>query len=103
LVSTEEIDSQGQTIEGVEQVEHEQELLAEVQEVVGNTEFDDEPHQPRKYYVRGGKAEIDSEVTYDLAGVKPAPRHAELAVNLAGSMATFLIATWEGRSGGERE
>lgn len=29
--------------------------------------------------------------------VKPAPRHAELAVNLAGAMATFLIATWEFR------
>ncbi|MDR6790064.1 hypothetical protein J2Y58_003444 [Sphingomonas sp. BE138] len=28
---------------------------------------------------------------------KPAPRHAELAVNLAGSMATFLVATWEAR------
>lgn len=26
---------------------------------------------------------------------KPAARHAELAVNLAGSMATFLVATWE--------
>jgi hypothetical protein len=26
---------------------------------------------------------------------KPAPRHAELAVNLAGTMATFLITTWE--------
>lgn len=26
--------------------------------------------------------------------VKPAPRHAELAVNLAGSMALFLISTW---------
>jgi hypothetical protein len=32
------------------------------------------------------------------AGVKPASRHAELAVNLAGSMATFLIATWEVRN-----
>lgn len=31
------------------------------------------------------------------AGVKPAPRHAELAVNLAGSMATFLVATWDSR------
>ncbi len=31
-------------------------------------------------------------------GVKPAPRHAELAVNLAGTMATFLIATWEART-----
>ena len=28
---------------------------------------------------------------------KPAARHAELAVNLAGTMATFLIATWEAR------
>ena len=27
--------------------------------------------------------------------VKPAPRHAELAVNLAGAMATFLAQTWE--------
>jgi hypothetical protein len=26
--------------------------------------------------------------------VKPAPRHAELAVNLAGSMSLFLISTW---------
>lgn len=27
--------------------------------------------------------------------VKPAPRHAELAVNLAGTMASFLVSTWE--------
>ncbi|MBL8822281.1 MAG: abortive infection family protein [Planctomycetia bacterium] len=31
-------------------------------------------------------------------GSKPKSRHAELAVNLAGTMATFLIATWEARS-----
>jgi len=31
------------------------------------------------------------------AGVRPAPRHAELAVNLAGTMATFLLQTWEAR------
>lgn len=31
-------------------------------------------------------------------GVKPAPRHAELAVNLAGALANFLLATWEARS-----
>lgn len=30
--------------------------------------------------------------------IKPSPRHAALAVNLAGSMAAFLIATWEERS-----
>lgn len=32
-------------------------------------------------------------------GVKAAPRHAELAVNLAGSTALFLLATWEAKSG----
>jgi hypothetical protein len=30
--------------------------------------------------------------------VKPSARHAELAVNLAGSMATFIVSTWEARS-----
>lgn len=30
-----------------------------------------------------------------IAAVRPAARHAELAVNLAGTMATFLLATWE--------
>lgn len=29
--------------------------------------------------------------------VKPAPRHAQLAVNLAGAMTAFLVATWEAR------
>ena len=29
---------------------------------------------------------------------KPSARHAELAVNLAGAMATFLVATWEART-----
>lgn len=28
-------------------------------------------------------------------GIKPAPRHAELAVNLSGSLASYLLATWE--------
>jgi hypothetical protein len=31
------------------------------------------------------------------SGVKPAPRHAELAVNLAGAMATFLLQTRDER------
>lgn len=31
-------------------------------------------------------------------GAKAAPRHAELAVNLAGSMALFLLATWEAKT-----
>ncbi|HEX7375965.1 MAG TPA: type I restriction-modification enzyme R subunit C-terminal domain-containing protein [Pirellulales bacterium] len=29
-------------------------------------QFDDEQREPRKFYVRGGKVEIDTEVTYDL-------------------------------------
>jgi hypothetical protein len=29
--------------------------------------------------------------------VKPLPRHAELAVNMAGSMASFLLATFEAK------
>jgi uncharacterized protein YfkK (UPF0435 family) len=29
------------------------------------------------------------------AAVHPLPRHAELAVNLAGTMATFILSTWE--------
>lgn len=28
-------------------------------------------------------------------GIKPAPRHAELAVNLSGSLASYLLTTWE--------
>lgn len=30
--------------------------------------------------------------------VKPAPRHAELAVNLAGALAVYLLATWDARN-----
>lgn len=37
------------------------------------------------------------------AGIKPAPRHAELAVNLAGSLALYLLGTWEVRSATEEE
>jgi hypothetical protein len=32
-----------------------------------------------------------------VTGTKPAPRHAELAVNLSGTVATFLLQTWEAR------
>jgi hypothetical protein len=31
-------------------------------------------------------------------GSKPAPRHAELAVNLSGALAIYLLATWEARN-----
>jgi type I restriction enzyme R subunit len=63
LATVEEINDQGQTIEGTEHVEEEEQLQ---DEAGGKPQFDDEQSTPRKYYVRGGKAGIDTEVTYDL-------------------------------------
>jgi type I restriction enzyme R subunit len=65
LVSTEEIDEAGQTVEGTEQVEEKEKPPPEDDEA-GKPQYDDERHEPRKYYVRAGKADIDTEVTYDL-------------------------------------
>ncbi len=36
-------------------------------------------------------------------GSKPLPRHAELAVNLSGALASYLLATWEAKSSLERK
>ncbi|WP_236705234.1 abortive infection family protein [Pseudomonas sp. RIT-PI-o] len=33
------------------------------------------------------------------SAIKPAPRHAELAVNLAGALSLYLLDTWEAKSG----
>jgi type I restriction enzyme R subunit len=65
LVSTEEIDEQGETVPGTEGVEEEQDTGPEDEEA-GKPEYDDEHPVPKKYYVRGGKVDIDTEVTYDL-------------------------------------
>src|SRR5205823_12373979 len=54
----------GQTVAGSESVAEEQEPQSE--EEVSEPEYDDEPHPPRKFYVHGGKTDIDTEVTYDL-------------------------------------
>ena len=35
--------------------------------------------------------------------VRPKSRHAELAVNLAGTMAAFLVSTWKERSGASED
>src|SRR5437763_16457737 len=62
LVNEEKIDEEGDTVE-----EH---CLAEEQETIeeqeSTPEYDDENPLPRKFYVHGGKADIDTEVTYDL-------------------------------------
>jgi len=48
-------------------------------------------------YATGGGGDIADAHGKGAAGTKPAPRHAELAVNLSGTMATFLLQTWEAR------
>jgi type I restriction enzyme R subunit len=65
LVSQEEIDEAGKTVEGTEEnKEEETEQLEE--EETGVPGYDDEQAEPRKYYVKGGKVGIDTEVTLDL-------------------------------------
>jgi len=62
LVSEEQIDDQGETIET-------KEITTEAEpekQGPSKPEYDDEEHGPRKYYVRGGRIDIDTHVTYDL-------------------------------------
>ena len=65
LVSQEEIDEAGNTVEGSEQSAEEEPPQPEEGET-GVPEYDDEHPDPRKYYVRGGQVGIDTEVTLDL-------------------------------------
>jgi type I restriction enzyme R subunit len=64
LVSTEEMNEHGETVEGTET--NEEETPQQEEPETNIPEYDDEQHQPRKYYVKGGKVGIDTEVTYDL-------------------------------------
>lgn len=64
LVTTEEIDDNGDTIEGSEHVDEEDETPPDDDE--GHLDFDDETPEPRKYYVHGGTGGIDTEVAFDL-------------------------------------
>jgi type I restriction enzyme, R subunit len=65
LVSQEEIDAAGKTVEGSEQIAGEEKPPPEEEET-SKPEFDDEPPAPKKYYVKGGQVGIDTEVTFDL-------------------------------------
>jgi type I restriction enzyme R subunit len=65
LVSQEEIDAAGQTVEGSETTADEEKPRPEEEET-SKPEFDDEPPAPKKYYVKGGQVGIDTEVTFDL-------------------------------------
>jgi len=65
LVSQEEIDAAGEIVEGSQQVAEEDKPAPEDEET-GIPEYDDEHPAPRKYYVKGGKVGIDTEVTLDL-------------------------------------
>src|SRR5262249_4561809 len=62
LATVEAIDEKGETIPDSQETEAEQEPDADV----GKPRYDDELALPRKYYVHGGKTDIDTEVTYDL-------------------------------------
>jgi type I restriction enzyme R subunit len=64
LVSQEEIDEAGKTVEGSEKTAEEEPPLPE--EETGIPEYDDQHHGPRKFYVKGGNVGIDTEVTLDL-------------------------------------
>ncbi len=67
LVETELIDDAGQTIEGTQHVEEEEPPPDDEGDGrAGQPQFDDEPREPRKFYVRGGQVGIDTEMTYDL-------------------------------------
>ena len=63
LATLEEIDEEGRTVSVTEEGSQE---TSDLEETGGRPNFDDEPAMPRKYYVHGGKADIDTEVTYDL-------------------------------------
>lgn len=63
LVTSEEIDENGDTVPGSEENEPEP---TPTDEGPSDPEFDDETPQPRKYYVHGGPGGVDTEVTYDL-------------------------------------
>ncbi len=63
LATVEEVNELGETVKVSEETEQ---AVEEPGEESGKPQYDDEEHQPRKYYVHGGKAGIDTEVTYDL-------------------------------------
>ncbi len=70
LATTEEIDDAGETIPGSEVVEEESDEEEtdepKTDEGPSDPEYDDETHEPRKYYVHGGSGGIETEVTFDL-------------------------------------
>jgi type I restriction enzyme, R subunit len=63
LITVEEIDENGETVKDSTRTEQEQ---SEPEDEARKPQYDDEEHQRNKYYVHGGKADIDTEVTYDL-------------------------------------
>lgn len=64
LVTIQEIDENGETIDGTEEIEEEQEIIDEEERT--EPDYDDENPEPRKFYVHGGPGGIDTEITMDL-------------------------------------
>jgi type I restriction enzyme R subunit len=65
LVTSEEIDENGDTVPGSEENEPEP-PPPPTDEGPSDPEYDDETPQPRKFYVHGGPGGVDTEVAYDL-------------------------------------
>jgi type I restriction enzyme R subunit len=63
LATVEEINDEGEI---VRETEESTEQAPDPDTEAGQPDFDDELGSPRKYYVHGGKVDIDTEVTYDL-------------------------------------
>jgi type I restriction enzyme R subunit len=67
IATREEIDAHGNTIPGSHDVEEEEQTPPDAGvPYPALPDYDDDVHEPRKYYVKGGKTDIDTEVTYDL-------------------------------------
>lgn len=64
LSTTEAVDDEGNTIEGSVQIDEAEQSPQD--DETSDPDYDDEHHLPRKFYVQGGRTEIDTEVIYDL-------------------------------------
>ncbi|MBI3409598.1 MAG: DEAD/DEAH box helicase family protein [Planctomycetes bacterium] len=69
LATQQEIDAQGETVPGTEEVvQPEEELAGETAPETGqpSIDFGDEPAEPRKYYVDGGQVQIVAHLVHEL-------------------------------------
>ena len=69
LVTQEEIDDEGEPVEGTEEIVQPEEEIEEetpADEIIPDLDFGDEENEPRKYYVDGGQVYIAADLVYEL-------------------------------------